>query len=771
MSFHHGTRTTSTFALCLVAACTLIALGQLTTPANLLAQTILKQAYVSPDDFFILGTEGVDDQEVAVDDLEQMMVIEVLDLGVPGINDVKGFHLEDPTDPENSLRLFTLDDFATLGPADEPVTPRDVVEFDPDMDNLAPYVVRFNATDEGVTSGSTFKIDAVTRSSDGDLVLSFDSAVTFAPGSPSTSAEAINLSQFVGDEQFELFFDALASGVVVPSGTDLNLDAAHVTDGNRLIVSFSSAGQVGVGTETIRFEAADLVEFEIVDDSEARWRAVSLPYDGSERYEAGWGTRNLDAALAIPEEGCGNGIVETGEECDNTSECCTDDCQEVMDGVMCTQPDDTMGVCAMGECVDKPLCGNGVVDSGEQCDDGNTADGDCCSATCTIEMGCVCQPNVAPSCCSLCGDDERQCGEECDGTDADMCSMDETCSTQCECVPQECGNGVIDSGEQCDDGNTADGDCCSATCTIETGCVCQPNVAPSCCSLCGDDERQCGEECDGTDADMCSSGESCSNTCECVSEPEECGTENCECPDKPQGEPQCATLDGDCNGNGIIDAGDPICTMNCYILKHVPNGGVAFPATITDPCANPCTDCNCMDECDKDNPDPDCLDDPLRHIDIGDAICVVKRLIDCFQSCDASSSGTSALRYGYTAASGPRVQATAIRATKKRRRTYAMLWLKGQGAEDAASLRVELSANAKIGKIKLSRRARTAGFSIYSGRDADDRAVLLVVPPLGGGSVPAIGKGRLARVRMSPDATELKVSAGEFASTLGLPMP
>ena len=31
-----------------------------------------------------------------------------------------------------------------------------------------------------------------------------------------------------------------------------------------------------------------------------------------------------------------------------------------------------------------PVCGNGVVEAGEQCDDGNTADGDGCSSTCRI---------------------------------------------------------------------------------------------------------------------------------------------------------------------------------------------------------------------------------------------------------------------------------------------------------------------------------------------------------------------------------------------------
>lgn len=40
-------------------------------------------------------------------------------------------------------------------------------------------------------------------------------------------------------------------------------------------------------------------------------------------------------------------------------------------------------------------CGNGVVDTGEQCDDGNTAAGDGCSATCTTEQ--VVTPHVSLS--------------------------------------------------------------------------------------------------------------------------------------------------------------------------------------------------------------------------------------------------------------------------------------------------------------------------------------------------------------------------------------
>ena len=38
------------------------------------------------------------------------------------------------------------------------------------------------------------------------------------------------------------------------------------------------------------------------------------------------------------------------------------------------------------------ICGDGTIDAGEQCDDSNTNDGDCCSSTCQFETaGTVCQ--------------------------------------------------------------------------------------------------------------------------------------------------------------------------------------------------------------------------------------------------------------------------------------------------------------------------------------------------------------------------------------------
>lgn len=103
------------------------------------------------------------------------------------------------------------------------------------------------------------------------------------------------------------------------------------------------------------------------------------------------------------------------------------------------------------------VCGNGTVDSNEECDDGNTVDGDGCSATCTIEQ--VLTP--------VCGNSTVEQGEQCDDgntTNGDGCSS--TCQTE-QAIGAVCGNGNLEQGEECDDGNTIDEDGCSALCENE----------------------------------------------------------------------------------------------------------------------------------------------------------------------------------------------------------------------------------------------------------------------------------------------------------------
>lgn len=71
---------------------------------------------------------------------------------------------------------------------------------------------------------------------------------------------------------------------------------------------------------------------------------------------------------------CGNSLVEPGEECDVPGE--TGVYSTSIAGRQCTP------ICEFG-----PYCGDGIlqVQHGEECDDGNNQDGDFCSAVCEIE--------------------------------------------------------------------------------------------------------------------------------------------------------------------------------------------------------------------------------------------------------------------------------------------------------------------------------------------------------------------------------------------------
>jgi len=92
----------------------------------------------------------------------------------------------------------------------------------------------------------------------------------------------------------------------------------------------------------------------------------------------------------------------------------------------------------------QPACGDHQRDPGEECDDGNTLNGDGCEADCTLPR---------------CGNAIVDAGEECDDgndLDGDRCEAD--------CTSARCGNAIRDAGESCDDGNVANGDGCDSGC-------------------------------------------------------------------------------------------------------------------------------------------------------------------------------------------------------------------------------------------------------------------------------------------------------------------
>lgn len=129
------------------------------------------------------------------------------------------------------------------------------------------------------------------------------------------------------------------------------------------------------------------------------------------------------------EANCGNGVVEPGEFCDDGNTSNTDDC---------------LNSCYEASCPD------GFLHEGtfEQCDDGNLVETDACTATCQI---------------AVCGDHFVWEGMEvCDDGDDDDT---DGCPSNCQLAA--CGDGFLYAGvEECDDGNTEDGDGCRSDCTL-----------------------------------------------------------------------------------------------------------------------------------------------------------------------------------------------------------------------------------------------------------------------------------------------------------------
>jgi cysteine-rich repeat protein len=96
-------------------------------------------------------------------------------------------------------------------------------------------------------------------------------------------------------------------------------------------------------------------------------------------------------------------------------------------------------------CIDIGGCGNGVVASGEVCDDGNIIDGDGCSADCKSNE--TCGNGIL--------DNNVQGSEQCDHGQLNGMPGD-TCDIQCYLLSQVCGNGITEPGEECDEsGDTA----------------------------------------------------------------------------------------------------------------------------------------------------------------------------------------------------------------------------------------------------------------------------------------------------------------------------
>lgn len=125
-------------------------------------------------------------------------------------------------------------------------------------------------------------------------------------------------------------------------------------------------------------------------------------------------TSNETGSTGVPTPDCGNGMIETDEQCDDGN---NDDSDSCVTGCKTA------------------TCGDGFVHADvEACDDANTIDTDACPSTCQI---------------ASCGDGFVHLGVETCDSEKDANGDPAPKCTDCN---HYCGDGVIQLGEDCDDG-------------------------------------------------------------------------------------------------------------------------------------------------------------------------------------------------------------------------------------------------------------------------------------------------------------------------------
>ena len=192
------------------------------------------------------------------------------------------------------------------------------------------------------------------------------------------------------------------------------------------------------------------------------------------------GCRDGDAACAQVTEGPGS--TSTGLPATTT-----DSDSDPTTGPATTEAPDT-STSTGSTTVAPPVCGDGVVEGAEQCDDGNDIDVDACHNDCTAAT-CgdgVVQPETeqcddgddddTDSCvqgCTLasCGDGFVRAGvEECDNGAMNGDQVYEGCTTKCVLGPR-CGDAKVNGPEGCDDKNDSETDGCLSNCVEARSCL------------------------------------------------------------------------------------------------------------------------------------------------------------------------------------------------------------------------------------------------------------------------------------------------------------
>ena len=169
-----------------------------------------------------------------------------------------------------------------------------------------------------------------------------------------------------------------------------------------------------------------------------------------------------DAATDAPPAICGNNVVEAGEDCDDgdfiTDAVCDDQCRFT--------------------------CGNGDVDTGfgETCDVGIASGPGACPTTCDDGMDCTADVMSGSECTAACLSSPITTPANGDG----CCPPGENANTDDDCAPA-CGNAAVEPGETCDTGIAAGNGACPSAAACVDGRACTRDVldgAGTCTAAC-----------------------------------------------------------------------------------------------------------------------------------------------------------------------------------------------------------------------------------------------------------------------------------------------
>ena len=203
-----------------------------------------------------------------------------------------------------------------------------------------------------------------------------------------------------------------------------------------------------VTSETVDPETGTTAPVTTTGPTEATSEPVSGSSGGSDT-----GDTSTGGTTAV----CGNGIVEDPEPCDDGNSVDDDACSN--------------------ECR-PPGCGDGILQSPEACDDGNQADDDACTNGCLV---------------AICGDGKVHTEvEECDDA-----NTDDSDACRGNCKQARCGDGVLWAGEEvCDDGfNDGEYDGCATDCKSKASEYCGDGVVQNAHEHCDGATGMMGVDC------------------------------------------------------------------------------------------------------------------------------------------------------------------------------------------------------------------------------------------------------------------------------------